>query len=286
MTPRRLWYRTLAGTALIHESREGAYDEVALDELATIADAKLRVDFDTLLTRLRALNTARLSLSYAPPDRRILRQLRLTAVIGGLDPYEVDRTCLSCTGWEVSMRRIALVIVGMLAGCTASPPSTTTQGSPIIAGQTVGPSFTVVFTVPDHQAALSDLLSGSAPTGYRWVRLKVDGPNVAKLATSAGLTADWSDPAAGISFAQSYVEDCNPIKDDYSRCWYTESYSAGQDGLTGQVALRTDATTAYTNIDITWEGTTDRYGNGSAYWYRHGTETGFAAPLVQTVATP
>jgi hypothetical protein len=65
-----LWHENFAGTALIHNSRDSAYYEVALDELATVEDATLRVE--TVI----ALKSAWVTQRVVDELRRALREVK------------------------------------------------------------------------------------------------------------------------------------------------------------------------------------------------------------------
>ncbi|HTR53345.1 MAG TPA: hypothetical protein VMJ10_21775 [Kofleriaceae bacterium] len=140
----------------------------------------------------------------------------------------------------------------------------------------------VAFTAPEHQDMLGAILAGNQPTGFRWVMLSVQPPAANAVTTTQGLSADMTNSGAQVTFSQCYQDSCNPAVNNYAPCWFVEQYSAGEPGLTGTITLRTDATTAFGSVDILWEGETDRYGNGSNYYFKHGTTTGFDAPIVST----
>jgi hypothetical protein len=181
---------------------------------------------------------------------------------------------------------VLLLELGGLGACSGGPPpepEETTEITSIIASRVSSPTFTVAFTTPEMAAEMPALLSGQSPQGFRWVRLTVEGDQVAKVADE-GISVDLSQPGNALTFSQSYKESCNPLRDDHSVCWFSESYAAGVVGLSGHVTLRVDQTTAVADIDVTWEGYTDRYKNGRDYYYKHGTLTGFSAPLIENAA--
>ena len=126
------------------------------------------------------------------------------------------------------MRNVGLLFLGAIGwtGCSNISTADDESGPEAVAGRVTSPAFIVAFTLPDRSSALGPLLAGESPQGFRWVRLRVEGEATTKLG-GAGLSIDLADPTNALTFSQSYPEKCNPIKDDYSDCWFVETYAAG-----------------------------------------------------------
>lgn len=137
--------------------------------------------------------------------------------------------------------------------------------------------FALAYTSIAQQDHLPEILAGGSPVGFHWAMLKVPQ----KLSTVVGgtdITGDLSDPQGGIAFRQVYEGVCNPAQTDFNECWLYESYTSGEEGLSGRIRLRVDGTSAQGALDIQWAGMTDRFGEPIQY-HQHGTSVSINVPI-------
>lgn len=183
------------------------------------------------------------------------------------------RTCMN----------VSLLVGGLVGGCA-------TKGDAIETGQSTSSvalattddetgAIAIAFTSAENSARLNDVLSADPPRDFRWVVITVSSSQAGNVTSPSGYGVDVSNPTAGVSFAQSYPEQCNPAEGDNSRCWFIERLSAGDAGFTGSLFIQKSLVRVVANYDVVWEGTTTQFGNQPAY-YKHGTSGGFVADLV------
>jgi hypothetical protein len=175
--------------------------------------------------------------------------------------------------------RIVFLSALTLAGACDSE----TKGSPP-AGKGVArivedSKITVVITSEDNQSRIDEVLNGSAPKTFHWVSFEVPSAQHDALYSADGLSVDMQNSATGVRFTQVYRETCNPALEDFSPCWILETYSAGETGLAGNAHLRLSATNVYGSYEVSWQGTTDRFGSPAQY-YQHNTIASVAATVV------
>ena len=80
-----------------------------------------------------------------------------------------------------------------------------------------------------------------------------------------------------VEFEEVYTDVCNPATRDFQTCHLFEHYTAGDPGLTGTVSVHTTPTTIESQVDITWQGITDRFGP-PAQWHQHWVSLSYSVP--------
>lgn len=174
----------------------------------------------------------------------------------------------------MNLRYVAFV--GLVAGCAADDSAFM---APLVGTTARRDGSLVIAVAPsDHATQLPLIIGDIPPTGFRWLKLTVSPDVEPMLYTTAGYTADLSAGTAGITFAQTYTEACNPRTYDYDVCWFPESLVAGAAGVTGMVYVRASPTEVTASIDATVEGLTTQWGEPATY-YKHGTISGFTVEL-------
>lgn len=162
------------------------------------------------------------------------------------------------------MRTIALILVGTLAGCTedqisSPPPNAREQYAAVVANQT----FLIAGRSPSDSV---DAILGGQATGFWWSRITVPADIVADSGLS--MTIDLAKPSVPVVFAQSYYASCDPSNAERTdRCWLTETYTAGETGLSGMLTLVHGDDGLQGGYELTWEGDTDRF-DGPTQWLR------------------
>lgn len=133
----------------------------------------------------------------------------------------------------------------------------------------------VVFTAPENVGRAAGILDGERPRDFYWGLVTVPVSD----ALDAGVLFDMADPESRAGFAQVYPGVCNPALEDFSHCFLYESYSSGEEGLSGRIWVQRDADEISISIDVSWEGITDRFGP-PLQWHGHDTSMGFAGKFV------
>ncbi|MBX3158825.1 MAG: hypothetical protein KF773_22855 [Deltaproteobacteria bacterium] len=146
-------------------------------------------------------------------------------------------------------------------------------------------TITIVFTGEDNRDKLDESFGPEART-FPWSSIEFPRSARDALRGPDGVSVSLTDGSARVRFQQVYRETCNPAKEDLSPCWIYESYTSGEAGLTGTVALRIasvdDATQVLGAYDVSWEGLTDRFGD-PLQMYGHETAGSVVATLLSGV---
>lgn len=126
-----------------------------------------------------------------------------------------------------------------------------------------------VIGATDDPSRLDSILS-EADTDWPWIKVEV--PKVAADGTPIDLGGpvnfDLESGAIAVTFAQRYMDTCNPESDDAGACWLTEHYVAGEEGLTGYIKVERPAGGLAITYAVDWQGITDRF-EGPPQWHRH-----------------
>lgn len=138
---------------------------------------------------------------------------------------------------------------------------------------------TLVFGSADHQADLDDIAEGAKPLTFAWTAVRVPSELRDQLMSPEGINVEMTSAEHAVTFIQVYGDVCNPAANDFSHCYLYESYTAGDEGLSGSLQLTLQGERAVGRFAVVWEGITDRF-QGQPQWHRHETSTGFTATLV------
>lgn len=177
--------------------------------------------------------------------------------------------------------RTSIVVVALFGtGCDSGadmsePPSGTSEAMAIIAR--TGPVATIAIADQSERENLTAIADGETPAGFHWIRLVVPA---AMLDLSDQTSLDLSQRSTAVGFAQSYMDICNPAKEDTSKCWLHEQYASGDVGLTGSIEMTSREGVIEGRIALSWEGETDRFGD-PLQWHRHESEIVFRASVIE-----
>lgn len=174
--------------------------------------------------------------------------------------------------------RIGIAVGLTLAACTANGPATGADLQAVAAVDTVS-GVTIAFTTGDAVARLPQVVSGTAATDFRWLRLRIPAGNPVLSSLSSGALVDFR-VLSQVEFSQVYVDACNPRNNDYSNCWFREDITPGGEGVSGTVNIKIGDAEVRASFDLMLEGQTDRYGLPSVY-FKHGTTAEYSAPIIK-----
>lgn len=172
---------------------------------------------------------------------------------------------------------IAVLGVGVGVGCTDKPDEERPNRGVAVVSRTATAATTFVFLNEVNTARVPEILAGEAPNGFQWLAVHIPGARANELNTS-GVTIDLAQADGETTFAQSYSGSCNPALDVRGPCWLSESYAAGESGLSGSVALRVTEGTVLGGLEVSWTGITDRFG-APAQHLTHNTSAPVAAVI-------
>src|SRR5262245_55758046 len=145
------------------------------------------------------------------------------------------------------MRAAIIVSVVAVVGCSSDESGATIHpSSEAVAALGTGTQggLVIAYATSEHAAELPQILAGAQPKAFHWVTVTVAASETAQLYLPDGLTAELSNAAAHVRFAQVYPGVCNPATSDYGTCWLLEDYGAGDPGLTGTMHIILTATEA------------------------------------------
>lgn len=186
------------------------------------------------------------------------------------------------TGGVAMDVKVGLLLTLAVVGCTsqknsASASSTTRQAAAVAQSGPTG--LIVAFSAPENASRLDEVLSPEPPKDFHWVMIRTDPAAASAAASPGGLAISLHESSPVIAFSQAYQDACNPPQRNFDPCWFIESYTSGDPGLSGTLKLQYDGTNASVSYDLTWEGETDRFGSPPTY-YKHGSTGGYSGKVI------
>lgn len=163
----------------------------------------------------------------------------------------------------------------VLAACAAdtslSPDVVTSAQDQLLVVQSA-PPLSVARGATGDRNLMTAVVENLMPRNFAWVMVSVDDSHAEAVRTT-GLSFDVATDS-GITFSQVWLDACNPAIGDFEPCYQFERYEAGEPGFTGTMSLSISDGEVHGAYDVTWEGTSNRYGQPA--YFKHGSSGGFA----------